>query len=142
MLAKGNVAVPESVAIIEYMDKELSSGALLKNQPEDVKQRYEKFKELHEEFDVEGYSFGHICNAVWYLRQFNMTSFLDGAEHLIELVKSNKYPDKNEILIDKIFFYDTMFLDILMTSPDRMYNARINALKLLDMMSNMITHDE
>ena len=31
MLAKGNVAVPESVAIIEYMDKELSSGALLQN---------------------------------------------------------------------------------------------------------------
>ena len=31
MLARGNVAVPESVAIIEYMDKELSSGALLQN---------------------------------------------------------------------------------------------------------------
>ena len=71
-----------------------------------------------------------------------MIPFLNGAEHLIELVKSNKYPDKNEILIDKIFFYDTMFLDILMTSPDRMYNARINALKLLDMMSNMITDDD
>ena len=68
MLAKGNVAVPESVAIIEYMDKELSSGALLQNQPEDVKQRYEQFKELHEEFDVEGYSFGHMCNAIWYFR--------------------------------------------------------------------------
>ena len=71
-----------------------------------------------------------------------MIPFLNGAEHLIELVKSNKYPDKNEILIDKIFFYDTMFFDILMTSPDRMYNARINALKLLDMMSNMITDDD
>ena len=29
MLAKGNVAVPESVNIIEYMDKELSPGNLL-----------------------------------------------------------------------------------------------------------------
>ena len=83
-----------------------------------------------------------MSHAIWYFRQFCMLSFLDGAEHLIELVKSNKYPDKNEILIDKIFFYDTMFIDILMTRPDRCYNSRVNALKLLDMMSSMITSDD
>ena len=83
-----------------------------------------------------------MSNAIWYFRQFCMLSFLDGAEHLIELVKANKYPDKNEILIDKIFFYDTMFIDILMTRPDRLYNSRVNALKLLDMMSSTITSDD
>ena len=41
MLARGNVAVPESVAIIEYMDRELSMGNLLVNQPAHVKERYE-----------------------------------------------------------------------------------------------------
>ena len=74
MLAKGNIAVPESVAIIEYMDKELSSGNLMHNQTEEIKQKYEQFKEIHEAFDVEGYSFGHFMT-VWYLRQFMMFSF-------------------------------------------------------------------
>ena len=37
MLAKGNIAVPESSAILAYMDKELSSGNLMHNQPEEIK---------------------------------------------------------------------------------------------------------
>ena len=41
MLARGNVAVSESVDIIEYMDRELSMGNLLVNQPAHVKERYE-----------------------------------------------------------------------------------------------------
>ena len=53
-----------------------------------------------------------------------LLSFIGGIEHLIQLVKENKYPEKKEILLDKIFFYDTMFIDILKTRPARRDKAQ------------------
>ena len=68
-----------------------------------------------------------------------MFSFVNGAENLIKLLKENKYPEKKEILIDKVFFYDTMFFDILLTTPARRDKARTEAIKLLDFMDSLMT---
>ena len=122
MLAKGNVPVPESVNINEYMDKELSQGNLMANQPEWVKERYEQFKQMHEEFDVEGFSYEHMFG-IWYFRQIGLLRFLGGTEHTIKILKENKFPEQREILIDKLFANDT-FLDMYLTRPARGNKAR------------------
>ena len=54
MLIKGNTPVCESLDIIQYMDKNLNGkNKLMINQPDEIKDRYERFIAVHEKFEVE-----------------------------------------------------------------------------------------
>ena len=61
MLVKGNVPVCESIKIIEYMSEELNAkNKLMGDQPDLIKERYTKFRALHEAWDVESLTFGSL----------------------------------------------------------------------------------
>ena len=68
MLVRGNIPVCESINIIEYMEHEFDRTKLLTNEDDQIKEKYEKYKELHEAFDVEALSYGSILYRNWYLR--------------------------------------------------------------------------
>ena len=82
MLVQGNVPVCESIDIIEYMDEHLNGkNKLMEGQPDLIKERYAKFRALHEAWDVEPYSFGSMSQKNWFIKQMAPAGFMRNSEH-------------------------------------------------------------
>ena len=93
MLVKDNQPVCESITIIEYMDEKLDGkNKLLANQPDEIKQRYQRVRALHEAWLVEEYTFGAIQRQNWFFKQIIPVQMLRNRGVMDRLLRESTDP--------------------------------------------------